>query len=77
MERQTDLRQKTYKEAKAEIPYDLQKLKRTETETKQLQDLETTSRRYATRRLKENRFLYYLPTFLHLFLRMHFVFVLK
>ena len=35
MDRQTDrlLRQRTYKEAKAEIPYDLQKLKRTETET--------------------------------------------
>ena len=33
MYRQTDLRQRTYKEAKAEIPYDLQKLKRTETET--------------------------------------------
>ena len=33
MDRQTDLRQRTYKEAKAEIQYDLQKLKRTETET--------------------------------------------
>ena len=32
MDRQTDLRQKIYKEVKAEIPYDLQKLKRTETE---------------------------------------------